>query len=112
MLSYSKVQGKSYVLQSLTGLNQVEFETLLKSFEVAWQAYIEQEYVSKTVCPSLRRRTACGVIEQWGQVVVHFGVLPVVPDSSSARIFVWARANASVRMGSQTESHLVSSVGR
>ncbi len=35
MLNYSKLQGKSYVLQSLTGLNQSEFETLLKSFEVA-----------------------------------------------------------------------------
>ena len=52
MLNYSKVQGKSYVLQSLTGLNQVEFETLLKSFEVAWQAYIEQEYVQR---PRARR---------------------------------------------------------
>jgi hypothetical protein len=52
MLSYSKVEGKSNVLRSLTGLNQVEFEALLKSFEVAWQAYIEQEYIQK---PRARR---------------------------------------------------------
>ncbi len=39
-------------MQSLTGLNQPEFETLLKSFEVAWQAYIEQEYVQR---PRARR---------------------------------------------------------
>ncbi len=52
MLSYSRVEGNSNVLQSLTGLNQPEFETLLKSFEVAWQAYIEQEYVQR---PRARR---------------------------------------------------------
>jgi hypothetical protein len=52
MLSYRKVQGKSNVLQSLTGLNQVEFEKLLVSFEVAWQEYIEQEYINR---PRARR---------------------------------------------------------
>jgi len=52
MLSYSKVAGKSSVLQSLTGLNQQEFEKLLVSFEVAWQEYIEQEYIQR---PRARR---------------------------------------------------------
>ncbi len=40
------------MLQSLTGLNQKEFETLLVSFEVAWQEYIEREYIQK---PRARR---------------------------------------------------------
>jgi DDE superfamily endonuclease/Helix-turn-helix of DDE superfamily endonuclease len=52
MLSYSKVEGKRYILQSLTGLNPQEFEELLKSFELAWQEYVEQEYKSK---PRARR---------------------------------------------------------
>jgi hypothetical protein len=52
MLSYSKVEGKPYVLQSLTGLNPPEFEELLKSFDVAWQEYIQQEYKDK---PRARR---------------------------------------------------------
>jgi hypothetical protein len=52
MLSYRKVEGKSYILQSLTGLNQPEFEHLLKSFDLAWQAYVEREYISK---PRARR---------------------------------------------------------
>jgi hypothetical protein len=52
MLSYSKVQGKPYVLQNLTGLNPQEFEELLKSFDVAWQEYIQQEYIDK---PRARR---------------------------------------------------------
>jgi hypothetical protein len=52
MLSYSKVQGKPYILQSLTGLNPSEFERLLKSFEVAWQEYVEQEYINR---PRARR---------------------------------------------------------
>jgi hypothetical protein len=34
MLSYSKVQDKPYVLQSLTGLNLPEFEELLESFDL------------------------------------------------------------------------------
>lgn len=52
MLSYSKVQDKPYVLQSLTGLNPQEFEELLKNFDVAWQSYIQQEYIDK---PRARR---------------------------------------------------------
>jgi hypothetical protein len=47
MLHYRKVEGKPSVLQSLTGLNQREFETLLRSFEVGWQAYLEREYIQK-----------------------------------------------------------------
>lgn len=52
MLSYSKVEGKSYILRSLTGLNPEEFEELLKSFDLAWQEYIQQEYIEK---PRARR---------------------------------------------------------
>jgi hypothetical protein len=52
MLSYSKVQGKSSVLQSLTGLSPTEFEELLESFDLAWQEYIRQEYIDK---PRARR---------------------------------------------------------
>lgn len=52
MLSYSKVQGKPYILQSLTGLKPEEFEQLLNSFELAWQEYIEREYINR---PRARR---------------------------------------------------------
>lgn len=52
MLSYAKVKGKPSVLQSLTGLNVKEFETLLVSFEQAWQAYLEREHIQK---PRARR---------------------------------------------------------
>lgn len=41
MLSYTKVQNKPRVLQSLTGVTLTEFESLLVSFEQAWQAYVE-----------------------------------------------------------------------
>ncbi len=41
MLSYTQVQNKPQVLQSLTGLTGVEFEQLLVSFEQAWQHYME-----------------------------------------------------------------------
>ncbi|WP_225938307.1 helix-turn-helix domain-containing protein [Leptothermofonsia sichuanensis] len=47
MLSYAKIQGKPPVLRSLTGLSQSEFESLLKSFEQAWESYIEQEYIQR-----------------------------------------------------------------
>lgn len=52
MLNYAKVQGKPYILQSLTGLKPAEFEQLLTSFDVAWQEYIEREYVQR---PRARR---------------------------------------------------------
>lgn len=52
MLSYSKVQGKPYILQSLTGLKPAEFEQLLNSFEIAWQEYLEREYINR---PRARR---------------------------------------------------------
>jgi hypothetical protein len=42
MLSYAKVRNKPRVLQSLSGLTVAEFESLLVSFEQAWQAYIEE----------------------------------------------------------------------
>ncbi len=48
--------------------------------------------------PSLWWRTACGVIKQCGQAVIHLGVLPVVSNASGARIFVWTGAKSSVRM--------------
>ena len=40
-MNYAMLQNKPRVLQSLTGLNRDEFETLLKSFEVAWEQFIE-----------------------------------------------------------------------
>ncbi len=45
-----RVKPESLLLVSK--LNQSEFETLLKSFEVAWQEYIEQEYIQR---PRARR---------------------------------------------------------
>ena len=52
MLSYSQVQRKPRVLQSLTGLNVGEFEKLLVRFEPAWQDYLEQHYIQ---APRARR---------------------------------------------------------
>jgi len=45
MLSYTKVQNKPRVLQSLTGLSVSEFEQLLVSFERAWHDYLEQHHI-------------------------------------------------------------------
>jgi hypothetical protein len=36
-MSYKELQEKPKTLQSLTGLNPVEFTILLKSFEFAWE---------------------------------------------------------------------------
>ncbi len=43
MLSYTKVQSKPRVLQSLTGLNVAEFEQLLVSFEGAGGCELHQQ---------------------------------------------------------------------
>lgn len=52
MLSYTKVQNKPRVLQSLTGLSVSEFEQLLVSFERAWHGYLEQHHIQ---APRARR---------------------------------------------------------
>lgn len=36
-MSYRKLEGKPKTLQSLTGLNPLEFSILLESFELAWK---------------------------------------------------------------------------
>ena len=47
MLSYTKIQNKPRVLQSLTGLTVAEFESLLVSFDGALQAYVEANYINQ-----------------------------------------------------------------
>ncbi|MBD3887132.1 transposase family protein, partial [Phormidium tenue FACHB-886] len=45
MLSYRAIQNKPRVLQSLTGLKIREFEQLLKPFEQAWLAYVQEHHI-------------------------------------------------------------------
>jgi len=79
MLSYSKVQGKPHVLQSLTGLKPQEFETLLVSFDVAWQAYIERDYVNKPRARSYgggRRAELASSADKLLFILVYFRLYP------------------------------------
>lgn len=46
MLSYSKVENRPRVLQSLTGLTVREFETLLVSFQQAWADYVQTTFIA------------------------------------------------------------------
>ncbi len=46
-ITYEQLQGKSRILQSLTGLNQPEFERLLLSFEQAWEQFVAETFRSK-----------------------------------------------------------------
>lgn len=45
MLRYHLLQNKPRTLRALTSLDPAEFEALLPSFEVAWQAYIQEHWV-------------------------------------------------------------------
>lgn len=45
MLSYRQLKTKPRTLLSLTSLHPSEFEALLPSFEAAWQAYLEAEFI-------------------------------------------------------------------
>ena len=40
-MSYGELVGKPKTLQSLTGLNPQEFDTLLKSFKLVWEKILE-----------------------------------------------------------------------
>ena len=46
MLSYSKVENRPRVLQSLTGLTVREFEALLVSFQQAWADYVQATFIA------------------------------------------------------------------
>lgn len=43
-ITYAQLRGKSRILQSLTGLNQQEFERLLISFEQAWERFVTETF--------------------------------------------------------------------
>ncbi len=43
-MHYAELRGKSRILQSLTGLNQSEFEALLPSFEAAWESFVVETF--------------------------------------------------------------------
>ena len=47
MLSYAKLQSQPRVFRSLSGITLSEFETLLPSFEQAWQDYIYTNYIAR-----------------------------------------------------------------
>ena len=45
MLSYAKLKNKPRILQSLTGMSVAEFESIVPSFEAAWQDYIYKQFI-------------------------------------------------------------------
>ena len=47
-ITSKQLQGKSRILQSLTGLKQQEFERLLISFEQAWERFVTATFDRKT----------------------------------------------------------------
>lgn len=46
-MNYAELKNRSRLLQSLTGLNPIEFEALLPSFETAWAEFVEQTFEDK-----------------------------------------------------------------
>ena len=47
MLCYQKLQNKPRILLSFTGLTVEEFESLLYSFEIAWQSHIKETFIDR-----------------------------------------------------------------
>lgn len=54
-MTYAELKDRARLLQSLTGLNPTEFETLLPGFEAAWAKYVEETFEKK---PRKRARGA------------------------------------------------------
>lgn len=80
MLSYAKIQSKPQVLKSLTGLTQSEFESLLKSFEVAWETYIEEAYIQKPRARSYgggRHAKLLSIEDKLLFILVYFWLYPI-----------------------------------
>jgi len=47
VLSYQDLKDNPRALRTFTSLDQPEFETLLLSFEVAWNAYVYDNHITK-----------------------------------------------------------------
>ena len=47
VLSYHHLKDHSRALRTFTSLDRSEFETLLPSFEVAWNAYVYDNHITK-----------------------------------------------------------------
>jgi hypothetical protein len=57
MLSYHRLQHSPRALRTFTGLDKAEFETLLRSFEHAWNMYVYEHHIQQT---SRKRRLGGG----------------------------------------------------
>jgi hypothetical protein len=49
MLSYHRLQHSPRALRTFTSLDKIEFDTLLRAFEVAWNTYIDEHRVQQKV---------------------------------------------------------------
>ena len=45
---YDELKDRSWLLQSLTGMNTTEFSALLPSFSAAWESFKEDDFESKS----------------------------------------------------------------
>lgn len=49
MLSYQDLKDAPRALRTFTGLDQSEFATLLSSFEMAWNSYVDERHIQKKI---------------------------------------------------------------
>ncbi|MGB3491855.1 MAG: transposase family protein [Elainellaceae cyanobacterium] len=78
-MSYQEIQDKPRILQSLTGLNAVEFATLLVSFERAWDAFVQETFQRegrKRAYSGGRKARLAGLEDKLLFILVYFRLYP------------------------------------
>jgi hypothetical protein len=97
VLSYLRLKDNPRALRTFTSLDQSEFETLLPSFEVAWNAYIYDNHIKKK---TRKRRFGGGrkarldlIEDKLLFILVYFKVYPLQEVMATMFVMSQGRVN-------------------
>ena len=78
MLSYHRLKDNFRAFRTFTSLDRSEFETLLPSFEVAWNAYVYDNHITKK---KRQRRFGGGRKARLASIEDKLSAIPAEPPS-------------------------------
>ena len=99
MLSYHDLQDNPRAFRTFTSLDRAEFETLLPSFEVAWNAYVYENHITKKKRQRRfgggRKARLAAIEDKLLFILVYFKIYPLQEvmatmfDMSQGRVNEW-----------------------
>ena len=106
MLSYHRLKDNFRAFRTFTSLDRSEFETLLPSFEVAWNTYVYDNHITKKKRQRRfgggRKARLASLEEQWLFLLVYGKIDPLQAGMASllamrqGRVHAWMHTRRSV----------------